>query len=43
MIVLTSPDCVPVELESKMLEVRTVKSAEHLTDRAKVSPPLPPD
>jgi hypothetical protein len=35
MIVLTNPDCVPAELESKMLEVRTVKSAEHLTDRAK--------
>ena len=35
LIVLTNPDCVPVELESKMLEVRTVKSVEHLTDRAK--------
>ena len=30
-----NPDCVPAELESKMLEVRTVKSVEHLTDRAK--------
>ena len=35
MIVLTTVDCVPLELESKLLEVRTVRSAEHLTNRAK--------
>ena len=35
LIVLTTVDCVPAELESKMLEVRTVKSAEHLTDKEK--------